>query len=565
MAIVLSVILFFFSSCSAMALEPLNTVEKPLSAVDAVRVRQIGSNEVLLELDGRGIGHPELVPGGSCSAELRWRDTVMSGSGRGKHEKGVTETRYDYPLVRRISFTAGEDNSLTMRITGGKPLRIKRLDGMDNSDSISILLEADTAATPNHGRNGGVRRNTMPAGGKITLSMREVSPADAFRALAALAGINIALDGTEPPGRLTFSFKDTAFSEVFNYLLNVAGLSYSMKGDTLFVGSLETVASAAGDYETRAYPIAYADAGKAASLVASLVPRLKTPSVDERTRTLYITATAAQHQKVDAFLRGIDHPGRQVMLEARLIDVSESARREIEAMISSVHSGWIISYGAAGGGIGYASGRGGAAGNSGARAPGGHTMKDIDAGLSAIESKQRVKVLASPSLVTLDGHKAVIKLTRNYLYQSSVDSDGNAKFTEQETGPSLEITPQIGRDGFITMKLRISSGEIIGFRKSGVSESPETSRREVDTSVRVRDGELFVIGGLYSDSRSKNVRKVPVLGHIPLIGELFTSRSESRASSELAFIVVPHILGTTGEKMPASFFTEPAPGRQLEL
>lgn len=559
MAIVLSVIFFFFSSCGVMALEPSNTVEKPLSAVDAVRVRQIGSDEVLLELEGRGIGRPEFIPGADCAAELRWRDTVMSGAGRGKREKGVMETRYDYPLVRRINFTAGEDNSLTMRITGGKPLRIKRLDGMDGADSLSILLEADTPPYREHEQSGGVRRNALPALGKITLSMREVSPADAFRALAALAGINIALDGSAPSGRLTFSFRDTAFSEVFNYLLEVAGLTYAIKGDTLFVGSLETVASAAGDYETRAYRIAYADAGKAAALVASLVPRLKTPSVDERTRTLYITATAAQHQKVGVFLRGIDHPGRQVMLEARLIDVSESARREIEAMISSVHSGWIISYGAAGGVIGYASG------SDGARAPGGHTMKDIDAGLSAIESKQRVKVLASPSLVTLDGHKAVIKLTRNYLYQSSVDSDGNAKFTEQETGPSLEITPQIGRDGFITMKLRISSGEIIGFRKSGVSESPETSRREVDTSVRVRNGELFVIGGLYSDSRNKNVRKVPLLGHIPLIGELFTSRSESRSSSELAFIVVPHILDTTGEKTPAGFFTEPARQLPLEL
>lgn len=560
MAIVLSVIFFFLSSCSVMALEPSNTVEKPLAAVEAVRVRQLGSDEVLLELEGRGIGRPELIPGAGCAAELRWRDTVMSGAGRGKLENGVMETRYDYPLVRRINFTAGEDNSLTMRITGGKPLRVKRLDGIDGADSLSILLEADTQPYRQQGQSGGVGRSVLPARGKITLSMREVSPADAFRALAALAGINIALDGSAPSDRLTFSFKDTAFSEVFNYLLDVAGLSYAIKGDTVFVGSLETVASVAGDYETRAYRIAYADAGKAAALVASLVPRLKTPSVDERTRTLYITATAAQHQKVGVFLSGIDHPGRQVMLEARLIDVSESARREIEAMISSVHSGWIISYGAAGGGIGYASGRDGSV-----RAPGGHTMRDIDAGLSAIESKQRVKVLASPSLVTLDGHKAVIKLTRNYLYQSSVDSDGNAKFTEQETGPSLEITPQIGRDGFITMRLRISSGEIIGFRKSGVSESPETSRREVDTSVRVRDGELFVIGGLYSDSRNKSVRKVPVLGHIPLIGELFTSRSESRSSSELAFIVVPHILDTTGENAPAGFFSEPARQLPFEL
>lgn len=565
MAIVLSVIFFFFSSCGVMALEPSNTVEQPLSAIETVRARQIGGDKVLFELDGRDIGHPEVVPGANCSAELRWLNTTVSGAATGKYEKGVMETRYDYPLVRRINFTSGEDNSLTMRITGDRPLRVARLSGMNNSDSISVLLEADTRPYPKLGQDSPVRRDALPSAGKITLSMREVSAADAFRALASLAGVNLAVDSSVTPGKLTFSFRDAAFSEVFDYLLNVTGLSYAAKGNTLFIGSLETVASAAGDYETRAYRIAYADTGKAASLVASLVPRLKTPSVDERTRTLYITATDAQHQKVDAFLRGIDHPGRQVMLEARLIDVNKSARREIEAMISSVHSGWVISYGAGGGGIGYKSDRGSSSGRLEEHAPGGRTMKDIDTGLRAIESKQKVKVLASPSLVTLDGHKAVIKLTRNYLYQSSVDSDGNAKFTEQETGPSLEITPQIGRDGCITMKLKISSGEIIGFRKSGVSESPETSRREVDTSVRVRDGELFVIGGLYSDSRSKNVRKVPVLGHIPLIGELFTSRSESRASSELAFIVVPHILDAPCEKTPEGFFSESAARCPLEL
>lgn len=555
MAIVLSIILFFFSSGNVMAMEQSDIVEKQVSVIEAVRVRQLGGEKLVVELSGKWMGHPDTIFDTDCSAELRWGQARLTVGERVKGVKNdaVRELRYDYPLAKRLNFLVGDDGSLRMRITGVSPLRVSHISGMEGSDSLSILLEVSMPSVGRGGNNSiNQNVNSLPMGERVTLSMRDVSPADALRALASLTGVNLAVDNSALSGKLTFSFKAARFDEVLNYLLSVTGLSHTMKGNTLYVGSYEMVASAAGDYETRAYRIAYADMDKAAKLVAAAIPQLKAPLTDERTRTLYITATAAQHERAESFLQGIDHPGRQVMLEARLIDVNESAKHEVEAMISSIHSGWIVSSGAIGGTIGYVSSgeRAGLPGGWLPPSPNGHqgkTIRDIDVKLRAIESKQKVKVLASPSLVTLDSHKAVIKLTRNYLYQSSVDSEGNAKFTEQETGPSLEITPTIGRDGYITMRLKISSGEIIGFRKSGSSESPETSKREIDTCVRVRDGELFVIGGLYSDSKSKSVRRVPVLGHIPLLGELFTSRSESRVNSELAFIVVPHILGVEYE------------------
>ena len=106
----------------------------------------------------------------------------------------------------------------------------------------------------------------------------------------------------------------------------------------------------------------------------------------------------------------------------------------------------------------------------------------------------------------------------------------------------------LGRDGFITIKMKISAGEIVTFRRSGSSEAPETTKREVDTQVRVRDGEIFVIGGLYQDNRSNSVTRVPILGYIPLLGELFKSRTTSHVRSQLAFIAIPYILDIpTGE------------------
>ncbi len=169
-------------------------------------------------------------------------------------------------------------------------------------------------------------------------------------------------------------------------------------------------------------------------------------------------------------------------------------------------------------------------------------MNALDVGLAAMESDNKGKVLANPSVVALDGRKALIKLTHNYLYQSGVDDARNPKFTKEETGPTLEITPTVGRDGFITLDLNIATGEIVGFRKTGNSETPETTKREVNTQIRVRNGELFVIGGLFQETKTKGITRVPVLSSIPLLGELFKGRNDKHVKTEMAFIVVPYIL-----------------------
>lgn len=564
MAVILCVLFMLLSPDGAAALEPVDIEEQLISLIDETSVRQIGGDKVLIELRGRGLRHPVHASDTDGAAAFKWERTRFAAKSLNKNvkDKRAWEYKYDYPLVQRINFSVTGENGIEMRITGERPLKLKKINGMENSDTLSMLLEA---VLPRQGERGEIinsREGFLSRSERITLEMRDASPSDAFRALAQLAGVNFIADNSVPSGKLTFSFKDTPFGEVLEYLLLTNGLAHSVKGNTMLVGSFEAVAVASGAYETRAYRIAYADMERAAALAAAIVPRLRAPEIDERTRTLFVTATAGQHREVGALLRGIDHPGRQVMLEARLIEVNKSSKHEIEAMLSAVYNGWIFSYGDPGGRLGYSNANkaggttGEGAGASGAAAP---AIKLLDSGLRAMELRRKGKILASPSLVSLDGQKAVIKLTRSYLYQSSVDSDGNATLTEQETGPSLEITPRIGRDGFITLKLKISAGEIIGFHKSGMSESPETSKREIDTSVRVRDGELFVIGGLYSDSWNKNVVRVPVLGYVPLIGELFTSRSESRVNSELAFIVVPYILDLPGENMEEGSFSGGAP------
>ena len=165
--------------------------------------------------------------------------------------------------------------------------------------------------------------------------------------------------------------------------------------------------------------------------------------------------------------------------------------------------------------------------------------------LGRTPTKEDAADFANGRLAPLDGQKATIKLTENYPYVSQRDQAGNPTWSEKEVGPKLEFLPTIGRDGIVTVKLKISTGEIIGtYVGANKEEFPQTTNREVDTMVRVRDGEPFVVGGLFKDQKTKEVSKIPVLSDIPLLGQFFTARTSKNIKSELAMIVVPYILHT---------------------
>jgi type IV pilus assembly protein PilQ len=180
-------------------------------------------------------------------------------------------------------------------------------------------------------------------------------------------------------------------------------------------------------------------------------------------------------------------------------------------------------------------------------------LKVLDAGLRALESSSKAKVLASPSLVTVDGQPAEVKLTQNYIYQSGLDDNGNPEFETEEAGPILKFTPNVGRSGVVTIQLDIGTGQILEFRKSGQSEVPVTSKRNVKTLVRVRNGEPFVVGGLFSEQTTRSVTKIPVISDIPLLGELFKIRNARKQNTEVVIIVVPYILEVPSGSVAANF------------
>lgn len=550
------------------------------SIIEGMRLQQVGATEMMIELRGTRLPLPTAVSSDNA-ATLVFGDTRFPRDTDRKDWWDEFEwdvfklnlkksdewmQRYDFPLIEQVRVTSNDQKGVTMNIIGPKPLVLKDISGMPGSNRLRIMLGSPSNLTPPPLIP---KPRPVPAGDPlavstpVTLELRDVSVREVFRMLAKLKDLNLVLDTTVPETPMTFSFKDTRFGEVFAYMLRMNNLAYSLVGKTLVVGTADSIGKTLGQNQTRQYKVAYAEVAKLPAIIMGLVPLPKPPVADDRLRCLYITATPEQHRQIETLMNRVDHPGKQIMIEARLVEISDGARQEIESMIAAVYKGWIFTYGATGLGSRYTYGNKDSYSNI--TNPTGTTtqgelpligggdstfptnivdpaMKMLDAGLRAMESDNKGKVLASPSVVALDGQKASVKLTHNYLYQSGVDDNGNPEFTNQETGPTLEFTPTMGRDGFITIKMKISTGEIVAFRQSGDSEAPETTKREVDTQVRVRNGELFVIGGLYQENKTNTVTRVPILGYIPLLGELFKSRTTNHSKSQMAFIAIPYIL-----------------------
>lgn len=179
--------------------------------------------------------------------------------------------------------------------------------------------------------------------------------------------------------------------------------------------------------------------------------------------------------------------------------------------------------------------------------------KKIDALLDMMKEQGQVNVLSSPKVSTMNNQRAVIKLTTNevsWVTNSYLNSDGTILSTYtnpqiDEVGLFLDVTPQIDDNGVITMQIHpsISEVESEGSKSpDGKSTKPIIKVREVDTMVKVSNGKTIVIAGLITDKVSETVRKVPLLGDLPLLGALFTQTVQEDKKAELVIFITPYIL-----------------------
>lgn len=166
-----------------------------------------------------------------------------------------------------------------------------------------------------------------------------------------------------------------------------------------------------------------------------------------------------------------------------------------------------------------------------------------------IETNQDFRIMANPKVLVLNNHTATIDSIEEIPYQEISESSfggsiGSVSF--KEAGIKLEVTPQITNDGYIIMHIKPEQSARTGTFTVAGNDTPIIETRRTDTTLRVRDGQTIIIGGLRRSEPSVVVNKVPILGDIPLIGMLFRSIDRDEMDSELGVFITPHIF-TDGE------------------
>ncbi|MFQ5697581.1 MAG: hypothetical protein ACE5IL_04765, partial [Myxococcota bacterium] len=303
-------------------------------------------------------------------------------------------------------------------------------------------------------------------------------------------------------------------------------------------------------------------------------PGPDTPSrsvlVSRQSGLIIVTASGEMLDRVDHYLAEVKRSlSRQVLIDARIIEVALSD--ELDLGVSWEFSPGFGDRAIAGtvtrsitGGLA----REGAVASQ-ALAPGltaggfmfGIASNEVGAMINALAKQTDLRVIATPQLATLNNHKALIKVIRNEVFfvsdvevnafsQVGQSAVPNFDPTITPVGVTLDVTPFISEDGEITLHLHPSVSEIVSIvtQPKALDSLPDSGSlpvvdlREADTLLRVRDGQSVVIGGLRQERELDIEKKVPLLGDIPWLGQLFRgSRVETRRT-ELVIFVTPHLL-----------------------
>ncbi len=543
------VVLFFLFSLGVFAAEGADPLlDMPVLA--GLTVHQVGDGLVSVEISGTSLPRPELRRERPNELEFFFYNVSLPS--------GRWEKDYHLPLVRRISIDQ-EARGLVMRVETEDALILKNLRGTPPANKLVLELSlknrASSGVTPVAPPQQAYS-SLDPLGNRtpVTLELQGADLRDVFRMLAKTMNMNVILDPSTPDTPVTLSLKHVPLRDAFSYLMRMYDIRYAVMGQTLLIGRDTDLARTLGKEVTRSYRVAYGDPAAVAAMLKELV-RVERVTVDERLRELYVTASPTKLFEVERILQKVDHPGKQVMIQARIVETKNDNSDSLEAVIAGVYKHWHFAYGAGGATLGYIDTNlwqeydPDKDGEGIIPIPDGvdvdnittNTMRMLDAGLNSLVKEDKGEVLARPSVITVAGEKASIKLTTQTKYISGKDEAGNPTYGDVEAGPTLEFLPTIGRENMINLEIKVSTGSVT-FKQSGSALFPEKSSREVDTQIRVRNGEPFVIGGLFSHNKSENETKFPILGDLPLLGEIFRWRTKSDTVTEVAIIVVPYVL-----------------------
>ncbi|MDR1350705.1 MAG: type IV pilus secretin PilQ [Zoogloeaceae bacterium] len=438
-------------------------------------------------------------------------------------------------------------------------------------------------------------------GPRISINYQNGDVRALLRLMAEELGFNAVISETVR-GTTTLVLKDVPADQVIDIIFQQKGLDMRKNGNVVQIAPRDELATREKlQYETarsreeleplvmESFQLSYHNAGAIQSILSSkdqqILSKRGTVSTDPRTNILFVRDTPDRLDEVRRLLAQIDIPLRQVLIEARIVEATDTFAKNIGVRLGLLHGKNYTNDGVWFGMGGdnnetltnYVSRRGNESatnplptditnpvgsisgtptfpglnqvnlpaqgyGNAGAQLFSfllanrqGTRMLNLE--ISALEADLKGRIVSSPRVLTTDKGEALIEQGMEIPYQEA-SSSGSTSVSFKKAVLSLKVKPQITPDGKVAMKIEVNKDS----RGENVPGGVAINTKKVQTDVLVENGGTVVIGGIYELSNRNDIDKVPLLGDMPLLGNLFRSQARVTEKSELLVFITPRIL-----------------------
>ncbi len=392
----------------------------------------------------------------------------------------------------------------------------------------------------------------------ITLDVVDARIDDVLREVGAQMKVNLIIYNTSEE-RITAKADSLTLDQTLGLLLKRTSLTFRKEDDMYFIGDKNT----SGMASTRLIRLDHLRADVAITLVPELIKQNASIQVIPDHNGLMVTGTNDVIVELEDFVQEVDHPTPQILIEALVIDFEandlfklglnfgrDAATAEQEAATGYRFNGGFEDSDASGFSI---SGDGrqinGFLDNLFGIGKIVRLPSDFFARIQALSVEGRINIRSRPQIATLNGHPASLKIgtTQYYLLRTQTPYQNpnqvliqqSQRFEKIEANVVLEITPWVSASGEITADIRPEFSTPVGEFDPDIP--PTINTRVLESTVRLRDGETIILGGLIQDEERITYSKVPILGGLPLVGRLFRSKSSERVKSEQVIFLTPHV------------------------
>ena len=509
-------------------------------------------------------------------------------------QRNLDVTDFSTPVRNVILKRIGNDTQVVIKNQGAWAHSIKTM-----NDRLVIEITQKSSV---EGSGLPSNQNKSFKGNKVSLDFQDVDVRTVLQILAKESGMNIVASDSVT-GKMTLTLKDVPWDQALDLVMQARNLDMRKTGNVINVAPRDELLAKdkailtqqreideLGPLYSRTFQLKYKnveefrkilkldDSSSSGNGSKTILSSRGSALIDPATNTLVITDNTFILQKFEKLIAELDVPARQVMVEARIVEAEDGFSRQL-----GVKFGYAGSNGKNSWGSNWAN----AGANRNSYVDKQRTLanwsrnpsQDIPAlpawtvdpnvnlptaaatssialvhalssgalglELSAQQAQNKLKIVSTPRVLTQDRKEAIIESGTEVPYQEA-SSSGATSTSFKKAVLGMTVTPNITPDGQIIMDIKINKDSV---NSDCRATEPCINTQRLNTNVMVEDGGTLILGGIYQEENSEGVSKVPLLGDIPVVGNLFKSKTRSDKKTELLIFITPRIVDNIGSNL----------------